>query len=103
MDDRDLLAFVVVGKILAGDRTLRVVASADAEDIVPAFLGGIVGQGRIGRGRCYLQYARLVIDGRRRYRCRRAIMAINEYDPLADHIVRRRDRLLRVACVISDF
>src|SRR6185503_5519119 len=74
VDDRDILALVVIREILAGDRALRVVASADAEDVVPAFLRGVVGQGRVGRGRGHLQHPRLVIDRGSRYRRRRAVM-----------------------------
>ena len=103
MNDRDILALVVIGEILAGDRALRVVASADAEDIVPALLRGVVGQGRVGRGRGDLQHPGLVIDRRGRYRRRRAVMPIDEHGPLADHVVRRRDRLFRIARVVGDF
>ena len=68
VNDRDLLALVMIGEILAGDRALRVVAAADAEDVVPPLFRGIVGQGRIGRGRRYLQHPGLVIDRRGRDR-----------------------------------
>src|SRR5581483_160460 len=84
LNDRDLLALVFLGDVLAGDAALRVVAPDGAEDVVPALGRRVVGQRRIGRGRRDLQDAAVIVDGRGRDRGRGAVMPVHEDDLVGD-------------------
>ena len=98
VDDRDLAADVVVDHVVAGEGALLVVATAHPEDVFEALLGQL----RIGRGRRDLQDAFLVVDRGRGDRGAGAEMPGHEHDPVVDHLVGDRDRLLRIAGIVAD-
>ena len=98
MEDRDVLAGEVLGKEIAGDKALLVVAAAGAERVPHAALG----QQRVGGGRRYLKDAFLVIGFRGGDRGARAEMPGHEDHALVDHLVGHRHRLLGLASVVAD-
>jgi hypothetical protein len=102
VNNRDPLSFVVIGEILAGEGALSVVTAAGPEDVVPALLHGIVGQGRARRGRRHLQHPRLVVNLGRRNRRGRAKVPGDKHDALSSDVVRRRYGPLRVASVVGN-
>src|SRR5262249_49859265 len=74
VENRNVLAAIVLGDVVAGDRTLLIVAAADPERVPQA----AVGERRIGRGGRDLQHAAVGIGLRRWDRRRRAIVSGNE-------------------------
>src|SRR6266536_2551186 len=95
---RAVLALVVLGHEVAGDRALLVVAAADPERVPQA----AVREGWIGRGRGDLQHVALGIGLGGRDRGRRAIMAGHEGHPHAAEFFADGSGLLGIAGVIAD-
>ena len=98
VEDGDVLALVVLGDVVAGDRALLVVAAADARHVPELALG----EQRVGRGRRDLQHVAVGIGFRGRDRRRRAIMAGDERNLRAADLFGDRARLLRIAGIVLD-
>ncbi len=98
VQDRDILALVVLGNVLAGDKTLLVVAAADAQHIGELAFG----EQRIGRARRDLQHIAVGIGLRCRDRRRRTIVTGDERNARAGEFLGNRARLLGIAGVIAD-
>jgi hypothetical protein len=98
VDDRDLLGQALVDHVVRGDAALRVVAAADAEDVLEALFG----EPRVGRSGVDHQHAALVVDPRGRDRGARAEVAGDEDDPLPGQLLGDPHGLLGVAGVVGD-
>src|ERR1019366_9640958 len=96
--DGDVLAFVSLRNVFAGDQTLLIVTTTDPRHVPELALG----VQRIGGGRRNLQHIAVGIGFRRRDRRRRAVVARDERDFRAGDFFRHRARLLGVAGVVLD-
>src|SRR5262249_61526625 len=97
VQDRDVLALVVLGDVLAGDSTLLVVAAANAGDIPELALG----EQRVGGSRRNLQHVTFGIGFRRRDRRRGAIVSGHERNFRAGEFFGDGTRLFGIAGVIA--